>query len=71
MDDGVMVMRPLAGGEISIPAGETIKLERGGMHVMCIGKASFDIGSKAKLMLHFANAGAVDLMVPVIDPAQN
>lgn len=69
MEDDVMVMRPVEGGEIPIPAGETVKLQRGGLHVMCIGKSSFDIGSMAEVTLTFANAGEINLMVPVVDPA--
>ncbi|MDJ0756640.1 MAG: copper chaperone PCu(A)C [Ardenticatenaceae bacterium] len=69
MEDDVMVMRPVEGGEIPIPAGETVKLQRGGLHVMCIGKSSFDIGGMAEVTLSFANAGDVSLMVPVVDPA--
>jgi len=59
MDNGVMTMRPLAGG-IEIKPGETVKLEPGGYHLMFIGlKASLQQGSRVKGTLVFAKAGTV------------
>lgn len=38
MDDhDVMSMDPVEGGRIPLPAGETVSLEPGGLHVMCLG----------------------------------
>lgn len=69
MIDGVMSMRPVEGGQILIPAGATIQLAQGGIHLMCIGKGSFAVGDMVTVTLDFASAGSIDLMVPVVDPA--
>jgi copper(I)-binding protein len=36
-DEGVMEMRPIDGQTIPLPAGETVTLEPGGLHVMALG----------------------------------
>jgi len=36
-DDGVMTMQPVEGQRIDLPAGETVVLEPGGLHVMALG----------------------------------
>ncbi|MGE0584708.1 MAG: copper chaperone PCu(A)C [Flavobacteriaceae bacterium] len=61
MDGGVMKMRPLENG-IEVPAGETVKLAPGGMHVMLIGlnKPIVD-GEKVKGVLTFQKAGEVEV----------
>ena len=57
-ENDVMRMQQVPGGLIPIPAGETVKLEAGGLHVMCIGKtAEFEAGQTYDLTLNFANAG--------------
>lgn len=38
-DEGVMSMRPIDGQEIPVPAGETVTLEPGGLHVMALDVA--------------------------------
>lgn len=63
--DGLMGMRPLPAG-LPIPAGETVRLERGGPHVMCIGKmADFTAGSQIPLTLTFTNAGEMTVTAVV------
>ncbi len=58
MDNGAMGMRPVEGGIIAIPAGQTVELKVGGMHVMCIDKTqAFEIGQEIPITLTFANAG--------------
>lgn len=58
MDNGAMGMRPVDGGIITIPAGQTVELKVGGLHVMCIDKvAAFETGQQIPLTLTFANAG--------------
>lgn len=57
-EDDVMGMRPVSEGYITIPAGATVALEVGGLHVMCIDKqAEFALGDEIPLVLTFANAG--------------
>lgn len=56
--DGMMGMRPVAGGSIEIPAGGQIELKVGGLHVMCIDKADdFAVGVKLPLTLTFEKSG--------------
>lgn len=65
MDGDVMRMRAVEGG-IPVPAGETVLLQRGGLHVMLIGlRGPLEQGAEIALSLTFETAGAVDLSVPV------
>jgi copper(I)-binding protein len=71
MDGDVMIMRPVEGGEIPIPAGETVALQPGGLHVMCIGKeAPLELGSSVEIALQFRNAGPVTVVGAVVEPGQ-
>ena len=65
MDDGVMKMRQLKGG-ITIPAGASVELKPGGLHLMFIGlKKSFKKGTKIPATLKFARAGSVQVTFAV------
>lgn len=69
MRGDVMVMQQVEGGEITIPAGETVELMRGGLHIMCIQKeAPLEVGSEVDITFEFANAGPVDVTAPVVAP---
>jgi copper(I)-binding protein len=69
MDGNVMVMRPVEGGQIPIPAGEMVELKKGGLHVMCIEKeAPLEVGSTVDIVLHFANAGDISVTGEVVEP---
>ncbi|MEZ4559771.1 MAG: copper chaperone PCu(A)C [Caldilineaceae bacterium] len=69
MENDVMVMFPVEGGEIPIPAGETVELKRGSLHIMCIEKeAPVEVGATVTVTLHFANAGDVEVTAPVVAP---
>jgi copper(I)-binding protein len=58
----VMGMRPVPDGFVSIPAGETVMLKVGGLHIMCIGKTvPFELGVEIPLTLEFANAGSMNV----------
>ena len=71
MEDDVMVMRQMEGNRIPIPAGETVMLQRGGLHVMCIGKtAEFAVGESVPVTLTFENAGVMEVTAEVLDPAE-
>ncbi len=64
-DGDVMRMRPISGG-IAIPAGETVALKPGGLHVMLLDlQAPFEAGDSFALTLDFETAGPVTLEVPV------
>ena len=71
MEDDVMVMRQMEGNRIPVPAGETVMLQRGGLHVMCIGKtAEFAVGESVPVTLTFEKAGTVEVTAEVIDPGE-
>ncbi|WP_269583429.1 copper chaperone PCu(A)C [Roseibium sp. Sym1] len=63
--DGVMKMREMEDG-IAIPAGETVALKPGGLHIMFMGlKQSFEEGSTVPVILTFEKAGEVAVDLPV------
>lgn len=71
MDGEVMVMRQVEGGEIVIPAGETVELKQGGLHVMCIGKTGeYAVGDTVPVTLEFAKAGTMEVQAEVIAPGE-
>jgi copper(I)-binding protein len=66
--DGVMTMRPLAGG-LEIPAGGEVKLEPGSFHIMFMGlKEPAVEGVKFPATLTFEKAGKVDVEFAVDKP---
>jgi copper(I)-binding protein len=65
MTDGVAKMRQVEGG-IPIPAGETVLLERGGLHVMFLGlTGEMAEGSTVDIVLVFQSAGEIPVTIPV------
>lgn len=63
-EGGVMRMRELPA--IDVPAGGTVKLERGGMHVMLIDlREPLKAGARFPLTLVFEKAGTLEVMVAV------
>ncbi len=65
MNDGVAQMREVEGG-IPIPAGETVLLERGGLHVMFLGlTGEMAEASEVNIVLVFESAGEIPVTVPV------
>jgi len=61
MANGVMKMRPVAGG-LEIKPGGTVTLAPGGYHVMFVGlKEQLKEGEHFKATLEFAKAGKVDV----------
>lgn len=66
--DGVMTMRPLAGG-LEIPAGGEVKLEPGSFHIMFMGlKEPAVEGVKFPATLTFEKAGKVAVEFAVDKP---
>lgn len=55
MDDhDVMSMEHVEGGRIPLPAGETVSLAPGGLHIMCVGVVEpFVSGERIPLVLQF------------------
>lgn len=67
MSDGMMSMQELAGG-IPVPAGQTVSLEPGGMHVMCLGLTSPLVeGELAEVQLRFEGTGLVTVNAEIRD----
>ncbi|HEX2216334.1 MAG TPA: copper chaperone PCu(A)C [Xanthobacteraceae bacterium] len=65
MQDGVMKMRPLAGG-IAIPPGATVTFEPGGLHMMFVDLAApLKRGQKLTATLMFEHAGRIDVAFEV------
>jgi len=65
-EGGVSRMARLA--ELELPAGEAVRLEPGGLHLMLIDLAMpLEPGAKVPLSLRFAGAGDLKLEVPVVD----
>ena len=63
-DDGVMSMQPVEG--VDVPAGATVELLPGGLHLMFIGVADPPApGDTVTLTLTFQNAGEITIDVPV------
>ncbi|WP_417516876.1 copper chaperone PCu(A)C [Minwuia sp.] len=63
-EDGRMMMRPVE--KIELPAGETVKLEPGGLHLMLMGlKAPLKAGEKKTVTLIFEKAGEVDVELSI------
>ncbi len=68
MDNGVMKMRPVEGDRIEIPAGETVTLKQGGLHIMCLGKSgSYTEGEMIEVALEFENAGTMVVEAEIFD----
>ena len=64
-DDGVMQMRKVEGA-VPIEAGASLVLRPGGTHLMLLGlQDALAAGEELILTLEFANAGPVDVVVPV------
>jgi hypothetical protein len=66
--DGVATMKPVEA--LEIPAGGTVELKPGGLHVMLTGlKAPLKKGGMIMLELKFEQAGTVEVMAQVGDVA--
>jgi copper(I)-binding protein len=67
---GMMEMQPIAGQAIEIPAGGTVELKPGGMHIMCMmKKADFKMGDKYPVTLVFEKSGEMKLEAEIKDSA--
>ena len=61
VEDGVMKMRPLAGG-LDVPAGTKTELKPGSYHLMLMGLAAPLVeGQKVKGILTFEKAGTIEV----------
>lgn len=65
MDNGVMRMRRVEDG-LAVPAGKTVELSPGGLHIMLVGlKAPLKDGTRVPLTLTFDSAGTVTVDLAV------
>ncbi|ABI57158.1 copper chaperone PCu(A)C [Alkalilimnicola ehrlichii MLHE-1] len=65
-DDGVMRMREVP--DIEVPAGETVSLEPGGLHVMLMELPAMpETGSNVELILELDDGTELTLQAPVRD----
>jgi copper(I)-binding protein len=66
MENDVMKMNAVAGG-IEIPAGATVKLAPGGLHLMLIGpKGPLTEGGKFPVTITFEKAGKIDTFLHIM-----
>ena len=64
MQGDVMRMREV--NAIDLPAGKTVELKPGGLHIMLVGlKAPLKAGERFAMKLRFEKAGEVTIDVPV------
>ncbi len=62
--DGIARMRPMT--EVVIPAGATVKIEPGGIHLMLVDlKAELEAGKRAPLTLEFRHAGKITVQLAI------
>ncbi|MBT3360279.1 MAG: copper chaperone PCu(A)C [Rhodospirillales bacterium] len=67
MEKGVMKMRQVEA--IDVPAGKTVALKPGGLHVMFMGlKGPLKVGASFSLTLVFEKAGKIKIEVPIMKP---
>lgn len=72
IENDVMLMQEVAGGEIPLPAGETVTLKKGGLHIMCIGKTeALEVDSTVHITVNFAHAESAHIMAPVVAPGED
>lgn len=68
-DDGLMKMVPVP--SLVLPAGQTIQMEPGGLHIMLIGLDRIpEQGEEIDLTLHFQNGFHWKIQVEAVDPAE-
>jgi len=64
LTDGMARMRPLA--EIVVPAGATVKVEPGGIHLMLVDlRAPLEAGKSVPLELQFRHAGRITVQLSI------
>ncbi len=67
MDDGTMKMEPQE--KIPLPAGQTVELKPGGLHIMLMNlKKDLKTGDTLSLKLKFEKSGTLEVEVPVREP---
>ncbi len=68
MKDGMMAMRRV--DSVTIPAGESVVFQPGGLHIMLIGlQRDLVAGQQIPLTLNFDDGSVVDLEAPIGNPS--
>lgn len=63
------VMRMRAAGALPLPAGASLAMKPGGLHIMLTGlKAPLRPGARLPIVLRFAKAGLVRASLPILPP---
>lgn len=69
-ENDMMIMGEVPGGLIELPAGESVELQVGGLHVMCIDKQiDFETGAAFPITLDFNHAEDIEVAVEIRDTA--
>lgn len=69
MGEGVMGMRQVEGGKITIPGRGEVQLKMGGLHLMCINKLDdFVEGAVLQVTLEFEKSGTKTIEVEIKNP---
>jgi len=69
-DGGMMRMRPVA--TVALPAGELVKFEAGGLHLMLIGlRAPLVAGSSVPITFNFRSAAPITIAADVVAPGDD
>ena len=65
-NDGMMQMRPIDGQRIEIPAGETVELKQGGLHVMAMNVVDgLENGTNADFTISTDAACTIAISAPI------
>ena len=67
-EDGVMSMKRIDG--LDLPAGESLMLEPGGLHLMLLDVARLDVGAVVEVTLIWETAGEMTGEAEVVEPAE-
>lgn len=69
MEDDVMSMMPAEQGDRTVGAGESLVLEPGGLHVMCMGLQSpLEVDDAVDLELTFESGTTIDISAEIRSP---
>ena len=69
-EGGTIKMRPVP--LVSLPAGESVRFESGGLHIMLIGlRAPLTAGSKLKLNMELRSGERKSIDIPVLSPTDS
>ncbi|MFZ4826395.1 MAG: copper chaperone PCu(A)C [Phototrophicaceae bacterium] len=70
MENDVMKMNPIEGQALTIPTGETVTLQPGGLHIMLMAvEKTFAVGETAQMELLFADETSITIELPITDEA--